>query len=613
MAVGADNVSNGPFEIKSPLHWNSNSSIRRAYAFTYRYGFPEPATFSLNSNEFIWNASNQIGDEMPTEVVDVTAIHSIDITDLFEIDDDTLEILFDFQTNLGLNWGYWGVYVLILYENPNITQSVCTKIYTATQPQGPPQSYNLNISNYDLGTPVLLSIHSGRISQFQNDASVLQLNNTELGTFWGEDLTVPPNIGVQGHFYYENSTPTGLNGDTANSTFNHHDGIAIINEYLNPENPQSLTVYREQLGPGNVHASFVFTYTPDCNFLPDLSNMPRTYSLCRGESIELEAAEGYNNYSWSTSLGTSNGLNDSTLANPTCTADTSLWYTVRMWNDDEEGCSQTIPVFVEVNTVPVPQNIEISPSVCPGATGEIAIINPAGPGSFTYSIDGVVQLSNVFDELAAGSYEIAVNSAQGCVWASTITVPLNPTQETDFTPNPSSGFSPLEVFFDNRSTGASDYLWLIDGEEISSSENLLYTFPDSGSFEISLIAFLNEENCADTATFTLRVDQGIEIMLPNIITPNGDGRNDKLVAMLKGVETCQWVVYNRWGVEVYAGASPKLSGLSNLQTVNDLGFAELQLWEPQAENPDGIYTVVFQAQGIKGQSEEMVFSLTVGR
>jgi PKD repeat protein len=404
-----------------------------------------------------------------------------------------------------------------------------------------------------------------------------------------------------------------LDDDVPNNTVEDTDGIAVINDYLIDGPTQE--IYFSPVNPDpddrfNVHPAFFITYTPDCDFLPDLSDIPRTYSFCRGESIELEAAEGYDHYSWSTSLGTSDGLNDSTLANPICSADTSLWYTVRMWNEDEEGCSQTIPVFVEVNTVPAPEAIEIAPSVCPPATGEIAIINPAGPGSFTYSIDGVVQLSPVFDELAAGSYEIAVNSAQGCLWDSTITVPLNPTQEADFSPNPSSGFSPLEVFFDNRSTGASDYLWLIDGEEISSSENLLYNFPDSGSFEISLIAFLNEESCADTATFTLRVDQGIEVMLPNIITPNGDGRNDKLVAMLKGVETCQWLIYNRWGVEVNRGVS---APLDDRNSVNDSGFAELQLWSPQAETPDGVYTVVFQATGVKGQSEEMVFSLTVGR
>ena len=615
MAAGLGGL--GELDGSFQINWDNTNSLRNAYAITYRYDRPEPIEFSINNASLSWEYDSQVGEEfLDGTFTNYFAVHVQEITDLIEIDSGVITVNMNGNKISAdhPNQGWWSIMCVFIYENASINQKSCIDMYTASQPQNSPQEYFITTPSYSTLSDIGFSIYAERIGQTSLDNSIVGINGSllgEIGHWSGNELG-----SVQGHFYYENGSLTGVSDNTADNIISGSDGLALINEYIVEEPNQEIYISPLNFpptGPANPHPAFFLSYTPDCNFLPDLSDMPRTYSLCRGESIELQAAVGYDNYSWSTSLGNSDGLSDSILANPICSADTSLWYTVRMWNDEEEGCSQTIPVFVEVNTVPVPQNIEITPSVCPPATGGIEVINPAGPGSFTYSIDGVVQLSPVFDELAAGSYDIAVNSAQGCVWDSTITVPLNPTQEADFTPNPSSGFSPLEVFFDNQSTGASDYLWLIDGEEISSSENLLYNFPDSGSFEISLIAFLNEESCADTATFTLRVDQGIEVMLPNIITPNGDGRNDKLVAMLKGVDTCQWVVYNRWGVELHAGASPKLSGLSNLQTVNDSGFRELQLWEPEAVIPDGVYTVVFQAQGIKGQSEEMVFSLTMGR
>jgi hypothetical protein len=88
--------------------------------------------------------------------------------------------------------------------------------------------------------------------------------------------------------------------------------------------------------------------------------------------------------------------------------------------------------------------------------------------------------------------------------------------------------------------------------------------------------------------------------MPNIITPNGDGRNDALVAKAQGIVTCRWVVYNRWGQEVSAGSN------------NDV-FQTVELWQPQSEITEGQYMVVFVAEGLAGQVEKMTFEVTVVR
>jgi len=59
----------------------------------------------------------------------------------------------------------------------------------------------------------------------------------------------------------------------------------------------------------------------------------------------------------------------------------------------------------------------------------------------------------------------------------------------------------------------------------------------------------NSNGCADTLTLTVISSN---LIIPNIFTPNGDGKND--VFEIKGLESypgSQLVIFNRWGNEVY--------------------------------------------------------------
>src|SRR5690606_23584797 len=130
----------------------------------------------------------------------------------------------------------------------------------------------------------------------------------------------------------ENSTPVGLGNDTANTTLNQYDGIAVINNYLMTSQPeQSLSIARvipHPTGGANPNPAFVITYTPSCT-VPE-SAVERKVTFCRGDTAQL-SAQGYDHYAWTPAVG----LNDSTLANPLCFADSSRWYRVRMWSDDD--------------------------------------------------------------------------------------------------------------------------------------------------------------------------------------------------------------------------------------------------------------------------------------
>jgi hypothetical protein len=606
VTTGGANTLGGVEGSICEIKWDDDYVLKSAYALTYRFGYPLNHPISINGIEVVRGMADQIGEEILNEntATRAFAVHVQNISDLIGINGNTLTIDLPVQPIISSipNEGYWGVHVVILYESPSITESVCVRIYTADQSQESGQSYAFEKPNFVSDTPVLFSIYSDRLSEAESDRSRVRINNQTVGDIWTDDLFSGASTGVQGTFYYENSETFGLNGDTANTQVLRHDGIAVINDYLSPEIDQSLDLFRVEpssnLG-NNVHSAFLISYTPECTIVEE--SAPRNYSFCRGDTIELEAPAGYDAYQWTEG----GGLSDAAIANPLCFADSSRWYTLTMTSADGSTCDQTIPVFIEVYDNPVPASLTVRASLCPAHTGEVIANGTPGNQPIAYNLSGTENTTGAFGDLAPGTYALDITTATGCVWDTTVTVALNPVQEASFTATPETGFSPLDVFFNNTSTQATDYQWLIDGVPISTSEDITYTFPDSGSFVVSLIAYRLEETCADTATFTLRVEPGIQVLMPNIITPNGDGRNDVLVAQVQGVASCRWVIYNRWGSEVASGED------------NDV-FQTVELWQPESDVTAGQYTVVLVAEGqsafaeaAAGRVEKFTFGVTV--
>lgn len=110
----------------------------------------------------------------------------------------------------------------------------------------------------------------------------------------------------------------------------------------------------------------------------------------------------------------------------------------------------------------------------------------------------------------------------------------------------------------NKSEGAENYSWLVNGEEVSKKSEPVFTFNKKKTLTISLLA--RAGTCIDTQSRHFVVDPGeeAEIVIPNVITPNGDGKNDCFECVISGasnqcrVDNIQ--IYNRWGKLVYKGS-----------------------------------------------------------
>ncbi|PKP44894.1 MAG: hypothetical protein CVT95_10275, partial [Bacteroidetes bacterium HGW-Bacteroidetes-12] len=115
----------------------------------------------------------------------------------------------------------------------------------------------------------------------------------------------------------------------------------------------------------------------------------------------------------------------------------------------------------------------------------------------------------------------------------------------------------------------------------NASFNTQHFFTQGGVFEVCLIAYNNQPQCADTVCKTIFIDHNEEIslLIPNVFTPNGDNENDNFVIQLIGAELLESLevkVFNRWGQEVSSSRFDVQSLVSEIPASS--GMTELVVW-----------------------------------
>ncbi|MGM0582432.1 MAG: PKD domain-containing protein [Bacteroidota bacterium] len=119
-------------------------------------------------------------------------------------------------------------------------------------------------------------------------------------------------------------------------------------------------------------------------------------------------------------------------------------------------------------------------------------------------------------------------------------------------------FTTEEVRFVNLSEGADEFIWKFgDGNESFEAEPI-HAYPDSGIYDITLIAINSETGCSDSMTLSSQVQVilGGTSETPNAFTPSRAGpgsgssnpnQNDFFLPKVEGVSQFNMKVYNRWG------------------------------------------------------------------
>ena len=287
-------------------------------------------------------------------------------------------------------------------------------------------------------------------------------------------------------------------------------------------------------------------------------------NICRGQKVTLQAqgSGGYDaslfQYQWMNNLGNKSNI--------TFWPDSTRYYKVTL----SDGCSDAVSdsVFIAVEQLPQP-NFTVADSVgCNPFTVQFmnTSTNNLNGKYLWYFGDGSQDTtgSPSHTYLKAGKYsvELRITSPTGCsnsiLKSNFIVNNISPIAK--FTASPVKvKVSNGNVYFTSKSLYSDSVQMLYgDGQQLdwTANKQWLHHYTDTGTYIVQLTV-KNNFNCSSSAFDTLVIEEDYNYFMPNIFSPNNDGKNEVIRPSITFVNRYEFKIYDRWGSLIY-DSSPQI-------------------------------------------------------
>lgn len=123
--------------------------------------------------------------------------------------------------------------------------------------------------------------------------------------------------------------------------------------------------------------------------------------------------------------------------------------------------------------------------------------------------------------------------------------------KAEFEIDPAEGEAPLEVFITDMSVRAQDYIWRFGDDTISNDvDPVSHTYYIPGRYTMSLI-IESDRGCIDSMSISSIVVEPSSLNIPNIFTPDGDGRNEFFLVESASLKYLDVQIFSKAGKRVY--------------------------------------------------------------
>ncbi len=317
-------------------------------------------------------------------------------------------------------------------------------------------------------------------------------------------------------------------------------------------------------------------------------------NLCQGDTATIFAS-GASEYFWYPR----SHINDTSSATPKVWPNVNTMYYVIGKAGDCEALDS-----IEVNILSKPIVEAGKDSIlCKGQSLQLqgTVSNATG---FSWRFDPSLNDTKVLEPFIkpkVSTYYVLTAQNSICQTQDSIHIQIYPEVIASFKANPSVGFKPLTVNFENKSNlNAKQFNWDFGEANMDTTKNPTYIYYNAGRFLVKLIA-LDSYGCADSASQELTVNEEEFLFVPNVFTPQGNGLNEVFEAVYtkSQFDFLELLVYSRWGELLHKTQMP--GGVWWNGTYKD------------SPCPEGVYFYVLKAKSSTGKLYDLNGTITLKR
>jgi len=276
-----------------------------------------------------------------------------------------------------------------------------------------------------------------------------------------------------------------------------------------------------------------------------------TQALCSGQNgaIALTPSGGLApiSYDWNTTppqtTATASNLSEGT-------------YTVTVTQGN--GCSIQQSFVIDAAATPINTSVtDLKNAYCTATNGSATVLADGGTPPYSYAVDGSTDwvFSNILQGLNAGEHTVTIQDANGCLAYDTFNIGSDfyeLTLQVDTLINALcdrgglGGYITVSVV-PGTGTAPFSYQWNNSFTEIS---NTIEDVP-AGTYSVIVT---DANGCTGDTTVQVTEMPCCSMMMPQVFSPNGDGKNDLFLPLFSNpIANYTFSIFNRWGQRVFIG------------------------------------------------------------